>query len=378
MPDYNTISFTQIQDIPDGFFEDLGCASSFYFSKPFLDAFEQANNNIEYQYIIFKKGDVVLALAIIQMLYVELDNATENLPFTQKLARSIQCYLNNKRTRVLVCGNVFLSGEYGLFVKAGEDKRAVYATLSRKLKTLSEKRKVNILLLKDFNAIQDTAVSITEKEHFQSFAVEPNMRLTISWETFEDYKASLKSKYRVKVNKADSTSKQLEVQSLTAMSLKDVQPELTLLYSNITEKALFNVAALRLKTYVLLKERFNERVHLQTYRKDGKLVGFLTAFLVGDTLDAHFIGMDYKVNKSDAIYPRMLNDYVRLAITLGVKEINLGRTASEIKSTLGASPEYLRCYIKHRKTVANIFFKPLVRQIKMTEYKQHLPFKLRK
>ncbi len=96
---------------------------------------------------------------------------------------------------------------------------------------------------------------------------------------------------------------------------------------------------------------------------------------MNDVLEAHFIGLDYDFNKTDAIYQRMLNDYIRQGLSLGVKEINLGRTASEIKSTLGATPEQLRCYIKHRRTVANMLFKPFVRQIKMTEYKQHTPFK---
>jgi len=53
----------------------------------------------------------------------------------------------------------------------------------------------------------------------------------------------------------------------------------------------------------------------------------------------------------------MLNDYVRSGIKLGVKDINLGRTTSEIKSTLGAMPEYLCCYTKHYKKNYKFNFK---------------------
>ena len=56
--------------------------------------------------------------------------------------------------------------------------------------------------------------------------------------------------------------------------------------------------------------------------------------------DAHFIGIDYSKNKEFAIYPRILNDYVRLGIETKSNQINLGRTASEIKSTLGAKPKH--------------------------------------
>ena len=83
---------------------------------------------------------------------------------------------------------------------------------------------------------------------------------------------------------------------------------------------------------------------------------------------SHFIGIDYTRNKELSIYPRILNDYVRLGIEMKVNEVNFGRTSSEIKSTLGAIPEDLTCYLRHRRTLATLLFKPLVRKIKMKMY----------
>ena len=375
MPNFTHIAFTSVHDIPDSHFKEIGCEDSFYFSKPFLGAFEEVNKGIDYYYVVFFKKNSAIALAVLQAIDVSLDGASDNIPLSQRLARSLQCYLSNRKTHILVSGNVFLSGEYGLIVKRGVDRRSVYDTLSRKLKTIKTKKKARVFFLKDFNALQDTAVSIAEKQQFQSFAVEPNMRIPLQWDSFDGYKTSLKSKYRVKVNKADSMSAQLVVQSLSAIEIRSLHDELTLLYSNVAERSLFNAIDLQMETYALLKERFPETVYVHTYRKEERVVGFLTAFCVDGVLDAHFIGIDYDYKKTDAIYPRMLNDYLRLGMRIGVKEINLGRTASEIKSTLGATPEHLRCYVKHRRTAANLLFKPLVRQIKMTEYKQHTPFK---
>ena len=95
----------------------------------------------------------------------------------------------------------------------------------------------------------------------------------------------------------------------------------------------------------------------------------------GDNLDAHFIGIDYSNNKKYAIYPRILNDYVRLGIETNATSINLGRTASEIKSTLGAEPETLTCYFKHRRGIPNKFIKPFIKNVKIKSHKQHHPFK---
>ena len=375
MPKIYTQEFSTINDIPDTTFRELGCNQTFYFSKSFLASFEEANSTIDYRYLVFLNKEKPIAIAILQRVRVSLESTSNNLPYNQKLAKSLQCYLSNKKTHILVCGNVFLSGEYGIWIKQGTDRRRIYDLLSRKLKTLQKATKSSVCFLKDFNASQDTAASVVEKQHFQSFTVEPNMRIAVAWKDFEEYKNSLKSKYRVKVNKADSSSSALSKTSLTAREIRTHQEELQALYLNVAEKASFNTALIDIETYALLKERFPENVIVDAYIKNGKIVGFTTAFVDNGILSAHYVGLDYVANKTDAIYPRMLNDYIRIGLLLGVKDINLGRTASEIKSTLGATPEHLRCYIKHRRTVANMFFKPFIRQIKMTEYKQHNPFK---
>ena len=92
-------------------------------------------------------------------------------------------------------------------------------------------------------------------------------------------------------------------------------------------------------------------------------------------LDAHFIGLDYNLNKTHAIYPRILNDYVRLGIEKKVSQINLGRTASEIKTTIGAMPLELSCYIKHKNKLINALIRPLFKRIQIKNFKQHSPFK---
>lgn len=375
MVKYNTISYQSVQEIPKVYFEQIGCSDSFYYSQPFLNAFEKANAMIDIYYIIFLQKKQAVALAIVQSLDVNITGASATISTPQKLLQHVKSYINAHKTRILICGNIFLSGSYGLIVKKGIEERSIYATLSRKLKTLPTKKSARILLFKDYNEVQQTRASVIEKEGYQSFAVEPNMKIEMKWKNFEIYKAHLKSKYRIKINRADKVSKGLQVQRLTAKEIGSVDRELTILYKNVTKRSSFNAAYLSIKTYQMLKEYFPKNVYVTSYRKDDKIVGFSTAFHVENKLDTHFIGLDYQYNKTYAIYPRILNDHLRLGFELSVSEVNLGRTASEIKSTLGATPEHLHCYIKHKRTIANLFFKPLIRHIKLTAYKQHQPFK---
>ena len=71
---------------------------------------------------------------------------------------------------------------------------------------------------------------------------------------------------------------------------------------------------------------------------------------------------------------RILNDYVRLGIEKRVSSINLGRTASEIKTTIGAKPLELSCYIKHKNPFINSLITPFLRRIKIKDFQAAFAF----
>ena len=124
-----------------------------------------------------------------------------------------------------------------------------------------------------------------------------------------------------------------------------------------------------------LKNEFGDKYILKTYWSDDKIVGFISGIININSLDAHFVGIDYELNRELAIYQRMLYDYVEIAIDKKLKDINFGRTASEIKSSIGAIPQDLTCYIRHKKSITNKFIKPFLNYIEPKPFKQKKPFK---
>ena len=147
------------------------------------------------------------------------------------------------------------------------------------------------------------------------------------------------------------------------------------MYENTIANANFNAQVLNLNTYIKLRALYKDDFIVKAYFLEDKLIGFLSALVNNNHLDAHFIGLDYELNKTHAIYPRILNDYVRLGIENKVSQINFGRTASEIKSTIGATPENLVCYTRHRRNFINKLLKPFISQVQIKDFKQHEPFK---
>ena len=97
----------------------------------------------------------------------------------------------------------------------------------------------------------------------------------------------------MKANKADSKSSALETRLFTEHDFETYKDELQALYQNTIANASFNAQVLNLNTYIHLRATLKDDFIVKAYFLDHKLVGFLTALVNKNALDAHFIGLDY-------------------------------------------------------------------------------------
>ena len=379
MNSFVTSLYPSVDLIDPVVFKELNTDKNVYFSKSFLKAFERSNPQIEFKYISIADAEKkTIALAVVQVISLSVEGTLKNIKVASLIRKLLGLFFCNEHIKILFCGNVFLSGEHGIRCSDGVSKDEIMSQIGTALDAVAANTKpLHAIFIKDFKeeSLKNTRQFL--KFGYSEINVEPNMivQLDPKWKTFEDYKNILKSKYRVKANKADSSSSSLKSRLFTEHDFETYKEELQALYQNTIDNASFNAQVLNLNTYIHLRASFKDDFIVKAYFLEDKLVGFLTALVNKNTLDAHFIGLDYRLNKSHAIYPRILNDYVRLGIEKQVSSIDLGRTASEIKTTIGAKPIELSCYIKHKNPFFNSLIKPFFRRIKIKEFKQHLPFK---
>jgi predicted N-acyltransferase len=380
MNQYSATVFDTIDSISSDDFASLNDTSNIYFSQGFLKAFEVSNPNISFKYIVIYDNSKVVGLANIQIISLGIDVILKNIKISKSVKKVFRFFMCNYPLKIMFCGNMFLSGEHGIILNQDIHKKSAFLIISRTIKELSslkENRPLHAIFIKDF---YQESLHITDHlldYNYMKMPVEPNMifKLNPNWKTFEDYTDALKSKYRVKVNKADKTSSHLNAKLFNENDFKVYKEELQQLYENTIANANFNAQVLNLNTYIKLRALYKDDFIVKAYFLEDKLIGFLSALVNNNHLDAHFIGLDYELNKTHAIYPRILNDYVRLGIENKVSQINFGRTASEIKSTIGATPENLVCYTRHRRNFINKLLKPFISQVQIKDFKQHEPFK---
>lgn len=360
------------------FLKKINPQNNVYFSKTLLHSFEVSNPKIEMRYVCVSDHDNPQALALVQIVELSVDVILKNIKATALSRCLLSLLLWKEHIKIMFCGNVFLSGEYCLSFSEKTKREKAVKEIGRALDTISKSVKpLHAIFIKDFEKKALDYSQGFESFGFTNIKVEPNMlvHLKPEWKSFEDYKDALKSKYRIKANKADSKSQALEGRFMSKNDIESAQKALQNLYQNTIDNANFNAQVLNLKTYIELKSFYKDDFIVKGYFLDGEIVGFLSALKNRSHLDAHFIGLNYRLNKAHAIYPRILNDYVRIGIENKVSVINLGRTASEIKTTIGAVPLELSCYIKHKNPFINALVRPFFRRIQIKSFKQHSPFK---
>ena len=379
MSSFVTTLYPSVDLIDSVVFKEINRKGNIYFSQSFLKAFEVSNPQIDFKYIsISDSQKKTAALVLIQVISLNVEGMLKNIKVAPLLRKGLGLFFCNEHIKIMFCGNVFLSGEHGIITAENNSKKDVYSEIGTAIDSVAANTKpMHAIFIKDFKL-----ASLNYTRQFLNFGyseikVEPNLiiKLKPEWKSFEDYKNILKSKYRIKANKADSVSSTLKTRIFSEQDFITYKHELQALYQNTIDKASFNAQVLNLNTYSHLSTSLKNDFIVKGYFLENRLVGFLTALVNDNKLDAHFIGLDYDLNKSHSIYPRILNDYIRIGIKKQVLSINLGRTASEIKTTIGANPLDLSCYIKHKNPFFNMLIKPFLKRIKIKEFKQHSPFK---
>jgi predicted N-acyltransferase len=375
--------FSAIDEIPSQIWDALGCKKNSYFHPNFLKSLEKNHPKINFSYIVLvdhKKQPT--AFASIKIIDFYADSIKKGFPFLINIGRKLRIFPAKKPLKLFICGNTFVSGEHGIFIKKNQNKNAIIKELAESINHFVNsnkklKKQIDAFLLKDYAQESLSITNELKKFKYHTFSVEPNMKLELQkdWQTFDDYLAALKTKFRVKARKAFALSVQLRIEEVTLKNIDQKLPKMTALYEKVASNAGFNLVDFNLETYKDLKEKLGENYILKTYWLDDEIVGFISGIINNGSLDAHFVGIDYQLNKSQAIYQRMLYTYIEIGIEKRLKTINFGRTASEIKSSVGAVPQDLTMYLRHKKTIKNRILKLFLQRVQPTAFQQKFPFK---
>lgn len=365
--------------------QSMVAEGSAFLQLPYLQSLEEGcKGHMQFAYATFYQHDKVCGVAVFQLAQFDASDVSTNVsndkPIVSWITRSLTPALNE--SSILICGNAFATGEHGfVFTPSTNEMQAMDALCYCLTEVLQQKKaegkKVVGVLIKDFYAPHFTQAKALENCGFKAFNVDHNMLMPLdpSWQSFEDYLQAMVTKFRTKANAAFARSESLVVKDLDAEHILQHQARVDELYQNVHTKADFKIGALTAEAMATLKHGLNDKFRFYGYFHEDKLVGFRTTIVGHQCIDAHVVGLDYSINKDIALYSRMLYDYVDEAIQLRATHIVFGRTAGEIKSTVGALPVNLQCCIRHPGKISNFVLSLIFSYVQPTEFPVRKPYK---
>jgi hypothetical protein len=190
-----------------------------------------------------------------------------------------------------------------------------------------------------------------------------------------EYVATFSKKYRNRAKNIFKSGNGIEKRDLSLEEVKKYNKQIYKLYEHVFANAKFKLVKAAEDYFYEMKKSFPEDFFVTGYFLEGKLVAFDSGYYLKDEIEAHYVGFDYSINKEHDLYQNILYHFIHLAIKHHKKHINLGRTAAEIKSTVGAKAHELVCYIKPQNTVSKVILKPFISFLQPTEWVPRNPFK---
>jgi len=377
----NILLFDDIKQV-DAFSWNSIYSHNHFASLEYFKAFEEANlSNIKNIYVLFKRGTDVIGKALFQQIQFSGEQTKhylqekEGQPIKNFFIRLAGNFASTQSGSILVLGNLLVTGDHGYKftnqVSNAEKKQLIELATQQVNKTYG---KCNMTLYKDFPE-KDIDKTNPNFKGFSHFLADPNMKMEMSWNTWDDYLANLSSKYRVRTKKVYKQSKALNKVEINAENFDAHKDDIQKLYDNIMDNIGFKMAVANADYFGNITKSLGDKMLIYGYELDGKLVAFNTALLQGDEYEVHLIGLDYQQNNALKLYNRILYDNLQNAIELGYNYIGYGRTANEIKSTVGATPNTMHCYMHFNNPIINMFTSNILKAFKPKDWVQRHPFK---
>lgn len=352
---YHTI-VDKVKNLPANW-DSLACTNIFL-SRHYLKVLEEsAPKNMHCSFISIYEKDELVGIAIAQFLDGnQMESFGDRDQCLKTFTRNFT--FKNFSSQVLFIGNNMLTGQNAFAfslstdaVDALNELKKASEQLEKQLKT--EGKKIHLTTFKDFT---ENEVSIFEKvgfAKFYQFQIQPNMVLEIDkkWHSIDDYVTDLTKKYGDQYKRARKKAVDIEKRKLDLDEILSSEEIIYNLYYHVAKSAPFNTFLLQKNHFSSLKRNLTNDFLFYGYFLNGELIGFNTLIKNGDTMDTYFLGYDEKIQREKMLYLNMLYDMIGYSIKKKFKTIIFGRTALEIKSSVGAEPQNMFGYIKHSNPV---------------------------
>ncbi len=301
-----------------------------------------------HRYAMIKHNGKPVLFAYYQLFTLTRNNfnlATDNA-FTKGL---IKLFTSLKRTKVLILGDA-LQNEKNCYcydrtaLSADQATEAVGALAER----IAYDECASAILLKELPELTPA----TRKLFAGNGYIHPfednvmEMQVDPKWQTLADYLKDLGRKYKARANKILAAIDGVTARLLTDDEITRYEKDLHQLFMATVDQQPFTLTRPAQGFFTDMKALYKDAFQIMGYFKEGRLIGFYSAFSEPGTYNIYYIGFDYGENETHQIYFNILFTGLEQAILQGKGLLQLGRTSMDAKASLGAKARELNYLLK--------------------------------
>jgi len=371
--------------------ENVTLKNNIFLEKDYLAIIENCtNSSFKARYVIVYLNNKPCGIVYFQVvdfraeIFGDLLTRQEE-PVKSNRLKLFESYIGSNKDAVLMrlftCGNNLMSGDYGFLFSESIEVETANKLVLEIVEIVSKEEKlsgtISAILLKDFTK-KLKPEGLFNEEKYTDFFVEPNLVVDIpdSVTSLNDYITLFSKKYRNRAKSILKTGEALEKRNFSEEEIRKHEKEIFKLYESVYEKAKFKLLKLPANYFSEVKKIFNDKFFVAGFFLDNKLVAFTSYFVMpGNCLEAHYIGLEYPLNNEFDLYQNILYYNINSAIENKKTKVNLGRTAAEIKTTVGAKARNLICYVKPQNTISKLILKPFIGFLQPAAWTPRNPFK---
>jgi hypothetical protein len=378
----------RIQFLNSSDWDSVTIHSPFFLRRPYLSLLEQyCPDGFCSRYALIYRNGQPQGAVVAQILNVSGDRVLANgkSKKTSLLRRALSPAARKVgsalKERVLVCGNLFSWGCHGIAFAPAAAPAELWPAVAEALYRIRRAERLsgqtNLVFIKELSAPQHETAQVLRRFSYRPIETDPDMVLELKpeWTGYAQYVNSLDRKYR---KSAQQVAKEIEGAGCIVEQIQNLEPwkdRLHTLYLAVHQNAAVRPATLSPDYLPALARLLPEDFCCIVIRKSQELLGFVTLLRDGPLAIGYYIGYDRAAAVTVPLYLRLLHALVHQAIEWGCRQLSLGRTALDPKARLGARPQPLYVWARHRHPTVNFFVRKLMHAIPHDEPPDRNPFK---
>lgn len=308
----------------------------------FIRSVEQAQSAIgKFWSVIIRDGSGrPAAIACLSLLSLDLAMLAGGA-VKRATATLRQVFPNALSYPAVFCGLPVSAGQSHLRIASNTDVASVLSALVDEMRSIARENAARFLIFKEFAVLDPSLIAALTKQGFFLGESPPMNHFPTAFNDFDDYRAALKAPYRSKIVRSQRKFAEhgLRVECLTdgPSIAARFGEEAFRMYLAVVEKSPVRLEVLSREWFCQMARQFDhESVWTAVYEGD-QLLAWAYGLLGEDVYHSLFGGVDYAGNAETDAYFNLMYQELDLALRQRVSDIQLGQTADDFKSRLGAT-----------------------------------------